>query len=222
MKTDPPLILDSEEIFKIIQREKTLASSYRAIVNSSFGKDICFTNEQKTIISDILKALTPLLKSENVKYWIDWGTFLGAYRDNSIIPWDKDFDLGILSKYKNKLYSIIEKTPNLSIHKESHYYLNLKSEGLDHWLDINLYDKVETSDGTFLESTSEIKPRSYKYFENLDEVELEDLKISMPCPSFQHAPELLSFMYGENWRHPPGNPLIDEKGKLWSNNWGGK
>lgn len=48
---------------------------------------------------DIKRALD----KEGIKFWLMLGTFLGAYRDGSIIPWDDDTDLGIYSEDSSKL-----------------------------------------------------------------------------------------------------------------------
>lgn len=36
-----------------------------------------------------------ILDKAGIKFWLMFGTFLGAYRDASIIPWDEDTDLAI-------------------------------------------------------------------------------------------------------------------------------
>jgi len=43
-----------------------------------------------------LKEITALLDANNIVYWIDCGTCLGAYRYGGIIPWDWDIDIAIL------------------------------------------------------------------------------------------------------------------------------
>jgi len=60
------------------------------------------------------------------------------------------------------------------------------------------------------------------FFKDLDSIYFEDLQLSMPCPNLSKADELLSGMYGENFMLPPGNPLMDSKGKLWIENRGGR
>ncbi len=35
-----------------------------------------------------------VLKNHSIEYWLDCGTLLGAIRDNELISWDKDIDLG--------------------------------------------------------------------------------------------------------------------------------
>ena len=96
------LSFDSAKIFEIIKREKTLQDSYIAITNEIYSTK-CFTKEEIKILSNVLNKLFDDFNYAKIKHWIDWGTFLGAYRDKSIIPWDPDFDIAIFSRDRNKL-----------------------------------------------------------------------------------------------------------------------
>ncbi len=44
---------------------------------------------------DMLKFVDGFLKKHDIKYWLAYGTLLGAVRDGKMIPWDEDIDLGI-------------------------------------------------------------------------------------------------------------------------------
>lgn len=44
----------------------------------------------------VLKEIIKLLEEENIPYWADCGTCLGAYRYEGVIPWDNDIDIAIL------------------------------------------------------------------------------------------------------------------------------
>ncbi|HEK3188099.1 TPA: LicD family protein [Proteus mirabilis] len=52
---------------------------------------------QEILISS-LDHINNICKNNNISYWIDSGTLLGAYRDGSFIPWDEDIDLCMTRK----------------------------------------------------------------------------------------------------------------------------
>jgi len=48
-----------------------------------------------------LKNVTNILQELNIKYWLDYGTLLGSYRNKKIINHDPDLDVSILFEKKN-------------------------------------------------------------------------------------------------------------------------
>ena len=52
-------------------------------------------NAKEKIWIDALVIVTKILKDNNISYFLDMGTLLGAIRDRSFIPWDNDIDIGI-------------------------------------------------------------------------------------------------------------------------------
>ena len=63
--------------------------------------NIANTNQErfKQYVVPILETLREL----DIKFWLDFGTLLGAVRDKVISDWDHDFDLAVLEDDREKL-----------------------------------------------------------------------------------------------------------------------
>lgn len=49
----------------------------------------------QTVMSKALKIVIKILDENDIKYWLDFGTCLGAYRHKGFIPWDYDIDISM-------------------------------------------------------------------------------------------------------------------------------
>lgn len=86
--------------------------------NTSFVKNILEgrnkkIEEQRRVIFkkyslEALEEINSALKENNVKFWLDYGTLLGAIRDNDFIAHDLDLDFGVF--YDDNIVNIIEET----------------------------------------------------------------------------------------------------------------
>lgn len=63
------------------------------------------TSELKSIQLEILCVVDRFCRENQIKYWLDYGTLLGAVRHRGYIPWDDDIDLGMFRKDYDKFIS---------------------------------------------------------------------------------------------------------------------
>lgn len=54
-----------------------------------------------------LLAIREILKAYGIRFYLAFGTLLGAYRSGSFIPWDKDIDIMIIGHSKEKLKQLV-------------------------------------------------------------------------------------------------------------------
>lgn len=63
----------------------------------------------KQILLLMMEKIHSILTKNNIKYWVDGGSLLGAVRHKGIIPWDDDIDIGVLDKDFEKLIPLFLK-----------------------------------------------------------------------------------------------------------------
>jgi len=66
---------------------------------------------QSTML-ELLKLVDELCKKNNLTYWLDGGTLLGAVRYGGFIPWDDDVDICLPVKSYFALVKLLEQEIN--------------------------------------------------------------------------------------------------------------
>lgn len=56
---------------------------------------------------EVLQAVIDICNNNNLQYFADWGTLLGAVRHQGFIPWDDDIDICLKREEYNKLLEIL-------------------------------------------------------------------------------------------------------------------
>ena len=67
------------------------------------------SRELKKIQIEILDFVDCFCNNNNINYWLDCGTLLGAVRHDGYIPWDDDIDIGMLRKDYDKFRKLFNK-----------------------------------------------------------------------------------------------------------------
>ena len=96
---------------------------------------------------EILFEVCDILKINSINYWICHGTLLGIVRENRILPWDNDIDIGVWAHEvsKNDIIKIFKSLgfsiePTNDKDQSIHFIKNDKDK-----VDINFYEVIENT-----------------------------------------------------------------------------
>ncbi len=172
--------------------EKTKRCEINPFSKNHLLNDCCRENLMYIILE------MPYILNDN-RWWLDFGTLLGFYRDGKIIDWDSDLDVGILYEdfYKNKENierRISERGFYMTKVSDNFYRVNLSNINKLH-CDIFLFKKDENSiyRTHFVEYKSkhdEIFPLNKKKFFNIE--------FNVP----NNIEFFLETRYGDKWNIP--------------------
>lgn len=88
------------------------------------------TKESQNYAFEILKFITAICEDQNIKYFLIWGTLIGAVRHSGFIPWDDDIDICMPRNDYNRFIKYMEsmKSNRYKLYiegKSKNYYLSL-------------------------------------------------------------------------------------------------
>ncbi|MBR3606318.1 MAG: LicD family protein [Lachnospiraceae bacterium] len=95
-----------------IMEKRFLPSQF---LNEEIRCDFTISSRQKKIwavLIDLLIKFDEVCKKNGLKYFLMYGSLLGAVRHKGFIPWDDDLDVGMLREDYEKLFKIGEKEFN--------------------------------------------------------------------------------------------------------------
>lgn len=97
-----------------------LTSELSAELKKRFNPDGSELREAQLRMLDLLLWVDKVCKKNDIPYFLEGGTLLGAIRHKGFIPWDDDIDLGIPYHYYNKMRDafLLEKHPQFVLQCE--------------------------------------------------------------------------------------------------------
>ena len=148
----------------------------------------------------ILKELKQILDGLGITFFLRKGTCLGAIRDNKIIPWDDDLDIGSEYGYKGLTEKAIDRVITalknngylVKVHHQD-YVINVvvsKSSIRTDWMVHRVID------GSTFHWPGVRMPT--RLFTDTKEIDFIGEKFQVPNP----VEDYLRFMYGSDWKTP--------------------
>ena len=75
----------------------------------------------------IVEYLKEALDRNDVEFWLDYGTLLGAVRDGRFIPWDFDIDFAAWDNEKQKVSNALKELQDKELEKKCSYDVHFYS-----------------------------------------------------------------------------------------------
>lgn len=140
-----------------------------------------------------LEMLDTIMKKHNLFYFLSDGSALGAKRDQRLLPWDDDVDIGIFQPEKDRFMNDV--LPDL-LNEEFEYnhsrtnFIALHRKGEK--VDVCIYGKG-WSDTGHLKDGSILLPLVREF---------ETVQIGKNSYNVPKQEDYYEFLYGKNWRIP--------------------
>ena len=178
------------------------------IIKSKFGKFIYNIDVNRSlpkkpffdmyVAEEALVIINNIFKKVNLRFFLIFGTCLGAVRDKSFIKYDTDIDLGIYKLDKNKLILAIEELiekDNFEISKISILNESITIVYKNIIIDIGLFHK---KDNYYIYNDFYENKMPQEFLDRLEKVKFLGKNFNVPFTGERY----LKYQYGKNWEVP--------------------
>ena len=150
---------------------------------------------------NFLCEVKEILEENKVKFWLDFGTLLGFYRQGDFLETDPDIDIGVERCEQDKVINamlILGRSFKINTRVEKGVLAGYKIMFEDTWIDIAFYFPYEDKLIWLISQWDKVMVFDKKYFDELQDLEVKGVKFKIP----NHIEELMVLKYGEDWRRP--------------------
>lgn len=167
----------------------------------------------KKHLLELLNYVTLTLEKNNIKYWLDYGTLLGATRNEKMIPWDDDCDISILMDDEEKAKKILQNNDQGYIvywhpdYPKINTFFGVRYSEVNNlhidifaWKEKNgfMHRRNYLDNGPISPDAKKGKHFPKEFIQNLTKIKLEDKEYWAP----DNPIEFCKFRYGKAWNIP--------------------
>jgi lipopolysaccharide cholinephosphotransferase len=164
----------------------------------------CYDNIQlvQFALKKYMKDFDKICSDNNISYWADSGTLLGAVRNKGIIPHDDDIDVCVFQKDFDKLSDVLKTHPVYELIILGNFSkVKRRDVNANVWIDIFIVSNEKGIIKYAKEEHRNLWPKMiYKEYEvfPLQRVPFEDYYITVPNNPIPY----LERSYGKDWKTP--------------------
>ena len=196
--------------FKSHQEQSNINGSDFCLATTIKDKNVIRSNCDRKYDIIELKNVTNILQELNIKYWLDYGTLLGAYRNKKVITYDCDLDISILFDKElfnsESLCEILSQDYYIMHHSvDSYICIYPKNNPQFTMVHIDIYFwHIESKLVKSITWSNIYTPNHF--YDELESVELNGLDFK--CP--RHLDQYLQFRYGIDFMEEKPNYSPDK------------
>ena len=183
-----------DNLKKDLNTQKGYINAYHILFNSIFLdhdlKPIKLLKDCQTLSYELQKFVDNICRENDLLWWLDFGTLLGAVRHDGFIPWDDDTDVGMMRedsiKFKELFLNEIKKQEMEDFFKINYIPRGSKGRKGETFMQIFVVQKIHTG---YLEAFAGVDIFPYDYISKWDEKTIDEVYLKAQSNYFENLYE---------------------------------